>query len=191
MNYVLKGLRPMKILTSITLASCLMVIASGSIAAAQDKEDNKASHASHISFVKPGAAVSLDHDYDGYTEVGTLETVTLTVSHLYQSGSLSAKTLPMSGMDIISDTSLQKTQISTGSTLSIYVQFSALKAGSYALAVELIHEDGLGQQSRRTLSVPIQVGKLGDQTLSKADKPVERKVKLDGLIIMPAQENIR
>lgn len=191
MNYMLKGIRPMKISTSIILASFLMILANGSKAATQDTAELKTPHGSHISFVKPGAAVSLDHDYDGQTEIGALETVTMTVSHLYESGSLSAKILPMSGLDIISDSSRQKTQLSTGSTLQLYVQFSALKSGQYILAVELIHDDGLGQQSRRTLSLPIQVGEPGAQTLSKVNNPIERKVKSNGLIIMPAEENIR
>ncbi|MEP6342189.1 MAG: hypothetical protein ABJ275_02655 [Maricaulaceae bacterium] len=181
----------MKIITHVILTSCLFALAGCAEVNAQDKAQSKHDHFADISSVKPGAAVSLSHDYDGHTELGALETVTLSISHLYKSGMLSAAILPSSGLDIISDTTPQQTEISVGSVMQLYVQFSTLKSGAYNLNVEIIHEDRFGQQMRRTLSVPIMAGDVDMQKKSGFERAAANKVKSTGLIVLPAQEIIR
>ena len=181
----------MKIWPYMILSACLLALAVDVKSDVQNKTALKQTHSFSQSYVKPGAAVSLTHDYDGHTELGALETVTLSIDHLYEDGMLRAAILPSAGLDIISNMSPQQTQLSAGSVVQIYVQFSALKSGSYTLNVELIHEDRFGQHMRRTLSVPIQAGDADNQATSKTQRDVVDKVTSTGLIILPAQETIR
>lgn len=195
MIYGLKEIKTMKILTHIISASCLFALAGCAEVNAQDKVQNKVQakhdHVADISSVKPGAAVSLSHDYDGHTELGALETVTLSINHLYKSGTLSAAILPSAGLDIISNLAPQQTKISAGSVMQLYVQFSTLNSGAYNLNVEIIHEDAFGQQMRRTLSVPIMAGDVDMQKKSGIERAAANKAKSTGLIVLPAQESIR
>ncbi len=146
----------------------------------------------HVSFVKPGAAVSLESDYDGHTQPGELETVTLTLHHIYSDGHLVANLLPSSGLEVISSFQQAQTALSQGSSPIFNVQFSALEAGTYSLGLEIIYTDRMAQQSRRTLSVPIEVGTANNKT---ADKPnnVTPKAKAPdgGVIALSARETIR
>ena len=191
MIYVLRGIRPMKNLTRVVLTTCLIFCFSGNRAAAHEKNRVEKPDATQMSFVKPGAAVTLDHDYDGQTKRGELEAVNMTIDHLYDSGVLTVRFLPSVGLDILSDMRPQIAPLSVGSSLPLYVQFSAQNTGVYNLGVECVYDDGLGQQSRRTLSVPIYVGAVSTQKSSVSDGNMQRKAKLDGLVILPAQESIR
>ena len=158
----------------------------------QNQPEAVNTHHHHVNFVKPGAAVSLESDYDGHTQPGDLETVTLTLHHIYTDGHLTANLLPSSGLEIISNFQQSQTALSQGSTPTFHVQFSALKAGTYSLGLEIIYTDRMDQQSRRTLSIPIEIG----TALNKAaDKPntVTSKAKASdgGIIALSAQEVIR
>jgi len=71
----------------ITLSSVICLIAGAGLAAlyaapAQSSTHSKSKtaqhHDHHAGYVKPGAAVTLTHDYDGDTAPGEFETVTLT-----------------------------------------------------------------------------------------------------------------
>lgn len=146
----------------------------------------------HVSFVKPGAAVSLESDYDGHTQPGELETVTLTLHHMYSDGHLVANLLPSSGLEIISNFQQTQTALTNGSAPTFHVQFSALKTGVYSLGLEIIYTDRMDQQSRRTLSVPIAVGTAINKTADKATTVTTKAKAPDGgVVALSAKEVIR
>ena len=154
-------------------------------------ETVKTSH-THVSFVKPGAAVSLESDYDGHTQPGELETVTLTLHHMYSDGHLEANLLPSSGLEVTSNFQQIQTALTKESAPTFHVQFSALKEGVYSLGLEIIYTDRMDQQSRRTVSVPITVGTAINKTADKA-KTVTPKAKAPdgGVVALSGREVIR
>ena len=183
----------------ITLSSVICLIAGAGLAAlyaapAQSSTHSKSKtaqhHYHHAGYVKPGAAVTLTHDYDGDTAPGEFETVTLTLNHLYVDGYLSVEILPTPKLQIFSNYDLQKLDLQTGSTLNLPVQFSGTEAGHYSIAIETVYESQNGQQSRRVLSLPILIGR---QPASKTQPAASKSSKpaLKGVIALPVNEVIR
>jgi len=144
-----------------------------------------------MGYVKPGAAVSLEHDYDGQTHKDELETFTLTLQHIYDQGYITARLLNTSGLQVQSDTYSRQISLQPGSSLNLPVQFSAANDGTYYLGVEVVYESLDGNQSLRVLSVPIIVGAQNKQKGSLRVSEKTETVTLEGVIALPAQETIR
>jgi len=140
--------------------------------------------------VKPGAAIAMTHDYDGETAPGEFETITLTLSHMYDSGQLSLEILPTPELQIFSNLPPHSAQLNHGSTLSLPIQITGAKNGTYSVAIEAVYESSEGQQSRRVLSLPVTIG---TKPLGKTQpvKPNHTKSEATGYIALPATETIR
>lgn len=151
---------------------------------------NKSEGSPDVIFVKPGAAVGLTHDYDGKTQRGELETVTLTLNHIYKEGYLTVRVLPPPDLQIMSDISPYKISLQAGSTFTLPVQFFSALEGAYSLGLEAVYESLDGHQSRRVLSVPIAIG---TETTEKAQalSPKDVQVTTKGIIALPARETIK
>ena len=149
-----------------------------------------AHHKHHMGYIKPGAAIALSHDYDGQTALGEFETITLTLSHIYENGQLTIDILPTEGLEIFSGLSLESVPIETSVDISLPIQFSGLADGTYSIAIETIYESPEGQQSRRVQSVLITIG---TKPVGKSQPPLTQieKTKATGLIALPAEEIIR
>ena len=152
--------------------------------------ENKSLDTHEVTFVKPGAAVDLTHDYDGKTQKGELETLTLTLTHIYEEGYLKVRLLPPPELQIHSDTNLHTLQIQAGSSFALPVKFSSATDGTYYLGLETVYESPKGQQSRRVLSVPITVG-VQPAEKSRASEPKDNHVISEGIIALPAREVIK
>lgn len=139
------------------------LLALGSInlnAAAEDHAHKDHYPHSETHYVKPGAAVSLTHDYDGSTDLGEFETLTFSLHHIYDDGYITTSLLSPDGLKIESGPLDDFTRVSSGSVITSFVQFSSTDAGLYSLGVEIIYEDTAGHQTRRVLSIPISIGPI-------------------------------
>ena len=192
----------------ITLSSATLLIAGASLIANADKAESHKSQqthshqaeahharahqsgAHHAGYVKPGAAITLTHDYDGQTKLGEFETVTLSLSHIYEDGYLSVEILPTPDLQIFSNHDLDKVELQTSSAVTLPIQFSGAANGSYSIAIETVYVSQNGQQSRRVLSLPITIGVKPagktQPTTPKVSKPAAK-----GIIALPANEVIR
>lgn len=177
-----------KIITT-CIALSLMPCGANS-AAALDAATKDHSH-SHKGYYKPGAAVELTYDYDGHTQLGELENLTLTLQHYYSDGYISARLLDSSGLEIITSRSLENEKLKAGSNLQLPIQLSGMKSGEYYISLEIIYESLSGKRSLRVLSLPVQIGNVdkakGANTFSQHAKSITE----EGFIIFEAQEIIR
>ena len=126
----------------------------------------------HAEFLKPGAAVQIRHDYKGQTALNGFETISIDVNHIYQNGILEMTVLPSQDLKIVSPIETQSVSITPAITPKISVQFSGQKSGHFSLALEIIHQDPAGQQTRRVLSIP---GKGIDQKTLKFMQKARQK----------------
>jgi len=145
---------------------------------------------SHKGYYKPGAAVALTYDYDGETQPGELENLTLTLQHHYSDGYLSARLLETPDLQITSHGNLENKQLQAEISLSLPIQLSGTNTGEYFISLEVIYENLSGERSLRVLSLPIQIG---DSKVSKGTTAAPRLKSsgTKGLIILEAQEVIR
>lgn len=182
----------------LALTAAVLVLASAQLASSNDHMYSHGVmqhkiHASHnTGFVKPGAAVALSHDYDGKTRLGELETVSVTLSHIYQDGVLSVGLLSAPDVQISAFTPMKNISVYQGSTLDIPIQFSGIKHGRFTLSLEIVYKSPDGQESRRVLSVPVNIG---DDIFKKTDVDISsdaesNKAKSSGLIGLAATEVI-
>lgn len=183
---------------TIFLSSAVLLFAAAGFAAsvetaAQSDADHKTEathHDHHAAYVKPGAAVAMSHDYDGQTNLGEFETVTLTLTHMYETGHLSVEILPTSDLQIFSNMPVQNTPLHNGSVLSLPIQFTGTVNGTYSIAIETVYTSPDGQQSRRVLSLPVTIGaSFAGKTRPASSKTV--KPDSNSYIALPAQEVIR
>lgn len=142
----------------------------------------------HAEFLKPGAAVQIRHDYKGHTALNSYETISIDVTHIYQNGILDITVLPSQDLDILSPLKTQSVHITPDTAPIITVQFSGQKEGSFSLALEFIHQDQTGQQARRVLSIPVQIGEgkrqKGSQNISQS------QTKSSDIIALKAKETV-
>lgn len=149
----------------------------------------KAETRPHAGYVKPGAAVSLKHDYDGLSAVGAFETITLEIEHSYEEGVLSLELLGPSEIEILWPLSAEQHFLAGPASIESSVKFSAMEPGQFSLSVEMVHESSDGYVSRRVTSIPIAVGsKVNGKTQVEKNKTVEPNKA--GLIYLPAREVI-
>jgi hypothetical protein len=84
--------------------------------------------------------------------------VSAKLSHIYQDGNLSVTLLSASDLQISAFTPLQNIAIYQGSALEIPIQFSSLSQGRFTLSLEAVYKSPEGQESRRVLSIPVNIG---------------------------------
>jgi len=181
----------------LTLIGAVFILAGAQSASANDHTHlhSAAQHKTHVNhfsgYVKPGAAVALFHDYDGDTELGEYETVSATLTHIYQDGTLTVTLLAPPDIQISAFSPIRKMPLSQGSFLDIPVQFSSTNPGAFTLSLETVYESVDGQESRRILSIPVNVGgKLLEKT-SVSGKIETETASKSGVIGLAAIEVIK
>ena len=173
--------------TSIALG---FIMVSAHSAAALDISGKARSH-SHKGHFKPGAAVSLSYDYDGDTQPGEIENMTLTLSHYYNDGYITARLLETPDLEIIPHKILENEKLQSGLNLQFPLQLSGTKTGEHYISLEVIYENLFGEQSLRILSLPIQIGNI-DKSKGAATAPESSKLsKEKGFVVFSAQEIIK
>ena len=181
----------------ITALTCAVFLLAGTQSAASNEHAHGHGEAAHKSnakpftgFVKPGAAVTLSHDYDGKTGLGELETFTATLSHIYQDGALSVELLAAPHIQISAFTPIYNMPVYKGSTLDLPIQFSGTKAGDFTISLERVYKAPDRQESRRVVSVPVNIGgEVLEKALDSGDADVKTDFK-SGLIALTAIEVI-
>lgn len=175
------------------LMNCALIAFSGifSLSAYAAETTQKSEPHIHAGYVKPGAAISLRHDYDGQTHPGELETFTVTLEHIYQVGYLTVQWLETPEVVISSDTNPNQIELSAGSSLTLPLQFSSVKNGRHMIGLDVIYESLAGQQSRRVLSVPVTIGTPATSKSLPAPSAKATPKAAQGLIIMTAEEIIK
>lgn len=136
----------------------LSVIVIATCFAAQPVE--KADPAASVAYMKPGAAISMAHDYQGPTQLHAIESITLRFDPIYENGSLDITPLRSDHIELLSGRISQSFDLEVEANPTIYVQFSGEKPGSFSLALDLVHTSLNGQVTRSVVSVPVQFGSL-------------------------------
>jgi len=157
---------------------------------AQNASSKESVHVENIQYLKPGAAITLSHDYDGKTSLGELETLTASLSHIYQIGTLSVQLFVPSDIVVSAFTPLENHPLSNDSTVEFPIQFSALKRGFYTLSLEMIYRHPDGHESRRVLSIPINAGGEVFEKGFNSDRTDKKTVSRRGLVGLTAIEVI-
>lgn len=153
---------------------------------------SKPQAAHHKGYVKPGAAVELLHDYDGQTRIGELETVTLSLSHIYTGGKIHAALIAPEGLTLTQTRAEIHVDLYDAAPLTLPVQFSSSQAGQYNLGVEVVYESPEGEQTRRVLALPILIGDAAASAKTQPNVAAQDiKKSTGGVIALPAQEIIR
>ncbi len=149
------------------------------------------SHKHHKkAYVKPGAAVSLSHDYDGKTYIGEFETLTASLSHIYQDGTVSVDLLAPHSLQITAFSPLHNMPIQSGSSLDLPIQFSSRKAGAYTMSLQVLYKTPMGDESRRVLSIDVNIGDDVFGKVMNAPNANITTVSQKGLVALPAIEVI-
>lgn len=112
-------------------------------------------------YIKPGAAVTFSHNYDGKTEPGEIESFQVFVKRKGAQGPINVKMESKGGLKVYNDTAVQKisaaqdTEDSAGHTMNVKV--GAQEPGRYYL--NFFASSGEGEEKMmRAYSVAIQVG---------------------------------
>ena len=142
----------------LTFTASALLLVGGQSATAKDHAHPKTDTRRHAGYVKPGAAVELSHDYDGKTQLGEFETITATLSHIYENGALTVTLLASPELHVSAFASVKDYPIYQGSTFDLSIQFSGMAKGTYTLSLEVVYESPMDQQSRRVLSIPVNIG---------------------------------
>jgi len=174
--------------------SLSLILFSAYSAAALDVS-SKGHLCTHKGYFKPGTAVALSYDYDGKTQPGELEDLTLTLEHYYSDGYISAKVLETNALHIMSHRTIENEKLEAGTNLSLPIQFSGAQLGEYFISLEVIYENLSGERNLRVLSLPIQIGTLNTpknaNTSSEKTKSGTITNAEKGLVILNAQEIIK
>jgi len=172
------------------ITASAVIFASAQTAAGADHTHQKSDAQAHAGYVKPGAAVALSHDYDGKTQLGEFETITASISHIYESGALSITLLSPPELQVSAFVTVQNSPIYQGSTFELPIQFSAAVNGAFTLSFETVYESPEGQQSRRVLSIPVYIGTTAVEKSNSVESDAIKTVSKTGVIGLAAIEVI-
>jgi hypothetical protein len=137
-------------------------------------------------YQKPGAAVRFDHNYDGLTGPGEVETILLNFAEAYDAGTLSITVDADSGLSYELG-SPQVFDLQSTDMHELTVDLSAATGGRYYLRIfaEVLLPDG--QVDRRVFGLALQVGIPGDKSIS-SDEKHDTDFRGGELILLPAEE---
>lgn len=159
-------------------------------ASAEDHTHHKSETQHHAGYVKPGAAVALSHDYDGKTALGAFETITATLTHIYEDGAISVSLLSPPELQVSAFSPLHNRPLYRGTSFELPIQFSGTTNGAYTISLETVYESSDGQQSRRVLSIPVNIGKAAFEKSSPAKSKASYTDSKSGVIGLTAIEVI-
>jgi len=153
------------------------------------QEDSKPGPA--IRYVKPGAAITLSHNYDGKTAMGEIEAINIALDHPYEDGFLGLSILETPGLEILSPGHEQEFRLSAGGIVKTEISLRARSEGTHYLTLQIAYEDLRGQVTRRSLAIKINAGETQQADKRQDGETGQRPHDGQALILMPAQEVIR
>lgn len=137
-------------------------------------------------YQKPGAAIRLNHNYDGRTEPGETENLTLVFADGYDAGTLAVTVDSDEGL-VYSLNSASAFDLQSSDRHEMEISLSAQTSGRYYLRifVEVLLPDG--QIDRRVFGLALQVGDSQNKETVKGG--AETDFRGEELIILPAEES--
>lgn len=143
-------------------------------------------------YQKPGASVRFSHNYDGRSEAGEIESLTLSFHHAYDSGRLSIQLDAQEGLSIVDNQSPYRFTMDKPQTVEIEAQLSADSEGKYYLSIVASVENQNANPISRVFALALNVGELGAEKsgLEPVHMSIEKSATDETLILMPAEETI-
>jgi hypothetical protein len=132
-------------------------------------------HQPKSTYMKPGAAIRFNHNYDGKTEVGDVETIQLSFKESYSSGQMQVTLQPDPALSI--EPAIENYQFSMDSDKShqLEIAVSATSEGKHFLNIFTSATDESGQSKTRVFAIAFYVGnnfraeKINSNKTSSAD----------------------
>lgn len=167
-----------------TAAGC----ANGESVNAKTEMKTAHAHKGATGYKKPGAAIDYVHNYDGTSQPGDIENITLTLTEPYEGGTLALEISEDPGLILYTSSRSVQFNMSGAYSHEVDLQIGMPQAGKHYLNFSATTDNGAGQISRRSFAIALNVtnGKA-------AAAPIDRKstiVVKDGLVIMEAEETV-
>jgi hypothetical protein len=176
----------MKILTMACLLSCLMFLTGcnkDAPSSTRDESNHPHSHTSQ-SYQKPGANVRLSHNYDGATNVGEIENISLSFTERYSSGEMYIQLKPDKSLMIEPATQDFIFSMEDKNSHTIDLSVSANTKGKYLLNIFASVIDDYGQLRSRVMAIAFYMGDKNHNQSKIQNSDTEETV-----IILPSQES--
>lgn len=150
------------------------------------------SEKSHSDYAKPGAAVTVSHDYSGHNKLGAVENIRVSFKGARTDGVMTVKILPSNGLNIATAVDVQTFQMSDFENHHMDLSVSGQNDGQYFVNLLITVDKGVGNMSSQSYGIPIYVGAAAAAKPGSVMKDTnEAKKKISGgLIVMEAQETI-
>ena len=145
---------------------------------------------SGLSTAKPGTSFRFSHDYDGKTEAGEQELITISLNSHRSSGQLTVSLHAEEGIEIMSHNQPVVFDLAQGSTPNLALELVAHQTGRYYVYVQLTEKSETGAQSVSNHGIAIQVGDQGNSRSMKSNGKIQQGAKGENLMVMPATEEI-
>jgi hypothetical protein len=169
-----KTMKPYFIMTSIAVAALMGCVQSTSVdhagaanAHTEDTASQKQVKHSHAT-VKPGAAITFSHSFEGPLIAGEQGQVMLTISEAYTSGVVNVDVIVDEGLSVFGSSLSKTVQLSGGPDHTWPITFSAVQNGVQYLRVRAVTEIDGQPSSARSYAVRIDVGGSSDTSVQKA-----------------------
>ena len=157
---MLRDKKGMKITTMIYLLSCLMFVTGcnkGTSSSVKVKDKDHHYHTSH-NYQKPGANVRLTHNYDGATNTGEVENLSLIFTEQYSSGQMYIQLKPDPSLVIEPETKEFIFSMEGNKSHNIDLSISANSKGKHLLNIFASVMDDSGRLSNRVMAIAFYVG---------------------------------
>ena len=181
---MLRDKKGMKITTMICLLSCFMFVTGcNKDTSSSVKDKHHHSHTSH-NYQKPGANVRLTHNYDGATNTGEVENLSLTFTEQYSSGQMYIQLKPDTSLVIQPETKEFIFSMKNNKSHNIDLSISANSKGKHLLNIFASVMDDSGRLSNRVMAIAFYVG---DKNLEQSK--TQNSNSADKVIILPSKES--
>ena len=172
----------MKRIIMICLLSCLMFLTccnKDTSSSVNDKDHH--THTSH-NYQKPGANVRLTHNYDGATNAGEVENLSLTLIEQYSSGQMYIQLKPDTSLAIEPETKEFIFSMEGNKSHNIDLSIRANSNGKHLLNIFASVMDNSGRVSNRIMAIAFYVG---DKNLEQSK--IKNSNAAEKVIILPSQ----
>lgn len=181
---MLRDKKGMKITTMICLLSCLMFVTGcNKDISSSVKDKDHHSHTSH-NYQKPGANVRLTHNYDGATNTGEVENLSLIFTEQYSSGQMYIQLKPDTSLVIEPEAKEFIFSMEGNKSHNIDLSISANSKGKHLLNIFASVMDDSGRLSNRVMAIAFYVG---DKNLEQSK--TQNSNSEDKVIILPSKES--
>ena len=144
-----------------------------------------------IHYSVSGAAVRLEHDYEGRIEPDVTQTLTLRFRHGYTSGLMRVEFYAHNGLEIYNAEAPRVLPLDAAQPLILPIELTAPAAGEYYLSIFTTVESADGEVSKRIFGLDLKAG--DDWEVARKAPKIDRVRDIasgERIAVMPAQETI-